>query len=105
TDIWRSFIAQRIAWQHGWRLSFHSSTVFQERNEHDLMKDFEDEVPGYLNNERIRLTLEDTRLSGREDHMGDDLLTCYRALIRLGVIGAEEEPLLRAWLEDLAKLG
>ncbi len=53
TDIWRSFIAQRIAWTCGWPILFHNSTVWQERNEHSLLKDFEDEVPGYLNNSKI----------------------------------------------------
>src|SRR5204863_4881711 len=46
TDIWRSFIAQRIAWTCDWSVLFHNSTVWQERNEHSLLKDFEDEVPG-----------------------------------------------------------
>ena len=40
TDIWRSFVAQRIAWENGWRLLFHGPTMEQERNVHDLMKDF-----------------------------------------------------------------
>lgn len=104
TDIWRSFIAQRIGWENGWRLLFHGSTVFQERNEHDLMRDFAEEVPGYLHNERIRRTLEDLPLTGGEGHIGDDLTACYRALIDLGVVGAEEEPLLAAWLADIAAL-
>jgi hypothetical protein len=104
TDIWRSFIAQRVAWENGWRLLFHGSTVYQERNEHDLMHDFRDEVPGYLHNERIRRTLEDLPLAGGVDRVGDDLLACYRALIGIGVVGVEEGALVAAWLEDLAKL-
>ena len=102
TDIWRSFVAQRLCWENGWRLMFHGSTVFQERNEHDLMRDFADEVPGYLHNERIRKTLEDLALTGGEGALGDDLIACYRALIGLGVVGAEEAPLVAAWVEDLA---
>ena len=27
TDIWRSFVAQRIAWENGWRLLFHEPTI------------------------------------------------------------------------------
>ena len=50
TDIWRSFVAQRIAWENGWSILFHNATVFQERNEHSLIRDFEEEIPGYLNN-------------------------------------------------------
>ena len=33
TDIWRSFVAQRIAWENGWQLLFHGPTMEQERNE------------------------------------------------------------------------
>ncbi len=46
TDIWRSFVAQRIAYANGWAVLFHAATVFQERNAHDLMRDFAEEVPG-----------------------------------------------------------
>ena len=47
TDIWRSFVTQRIAWECDWFILFHKSTVRQERNGHDLLKDFKDEIPGY----------------------------------------------------------
>jgi hypothetical protein len=51
TDIWRSFVAQRCLWELGQGVVFHASTVYQERNAHRLLRDFEDEVPGYLLNE------------------------------------------------------
>jgi hypothetical protein len=104
TDIWRSFIAQRIMWENDWRLQFHSSTVSQDRNEHDLMRDFADEVPGYLNNERIRRTLEDLPMTRGGAAISDNLSQAYAALIKLGVVGFEEAPLLQAWLDDIARL-
>jgi hypothetical protein len=104
TDIWRSFVAQRIAWENDWRISFHGPTVFQDRNEHDLLRDFEQEIPGYLNNDRIRLELETLSLRGGVENIGQDLCTCYRALIRLGVIGADEEGLLASWLDDIRRI-
>src|SRR5690348_18334068 len=58
TDIWRSFIAQRIAWTCGWNIAFHAADVIQERNEHSLLKDFEDEIAGYMHNGRICKLLE-----------------------------------------------
>jgi hypothetical protein len=105
TDIWRSFIAQRIGWENGWNVLFHDATVVQDRNEHDLMRDFAEEVPGYLHNERIRRLLEDLPLDGGTHALGDNLRRCYRALIEAELIGVEEEPLLDAWLHDLAQLG
>lgn len=104
TDIWRSFVAQRILWAHGWHLSFQRATVYQERNEHNLLRDFEDEIPGYLHNERIIQTLDGLNLSPITADMGANLTACYEALIEIGVVGAEERTLLAAWLRDLGKL-
>lgn len=104
TDIWRSFVAQRLAWECGWKLMFHNASVYQDRNEHDLMRDFADEVPGYLNNERIRLTLEDLSLASGSGALLDNLVKAYDALIKLEVIGEEERPLLKAWCEDFARI-
>lgn len=102
TDIWRSFVAQRLLWTCGWNLSFHSATVYQERNEHNLLRDFADEVPGYLNNARIAKELAALDLPSGTESIPENLVRCYDALIQLGVVGAEERPLLQAWIEDLA---
>jgi hypothetical protein len=104
TDIWRSFVAQRICWENDWSLLFSPSSVYQERNEHDLMKDFEDEVPGYLHNETIATSLAALNLSAGIQNIPDNMLRCYRKLIELGLIDASELQLLEAWLDDLAAL-
>ena len=105
TDIWRSLVAQRLSWECGWDLLFHSSTVFQERNAHDLMRDFAEEVPGYLHNERIRKTLEDLPLERGVGALSANLHRAYQALIALDVVGAEEAALLDAWRADLDAVG
>ena len=104
TDIWRSFVAQRIAAANGWHILFHEPTVWQERNAHDLMRDFADEVPGYLHNSRIREALEALPLLPGSDLTSDNLRQCYVALVALGVIGADEMTLLEAWLGDIAAI-
>jgi hypothetical protein len=104
TDIWRSFIAQRIAWANSWAVLFTEPTVWQERNDHNLLRDFQDEVPGYLHNRRIGEVLEELSITPGIDQIPDNLRLCYEALIRLGVIKAEESKLLEAWLADLAAL-
>jgi hypothetical protein len=101
TDIWRSFIAHRIASENGWHLLFHPSTVYQERNTHNLMRDFSDEVSGYLNNFKIVESLEKLSLKKGEEHLGENLLACYDALIGLSVMDKKEIPLVEAWLNDL----
>jgi hypothetical protein len=104
TDIWRSFVAQRIAWEYGWKIAFQSPTVSQDRNEHNLLRDFEDEVPGYLHNEAIGKALESLNLSDRMDNIFDNLLRCYEVLIGMDLVGAEEMDILKLWNKDLQRL-
>jgi hypothetical protein len=104
TDIWRSFVAQRICWENKWFLLFDEATVWQERNTHNLLRDFEDEIPGYLNNSRIANTLSNLNLSPGANNVAANLVICYQALIEINVIGKEEMPLLNAWLEDLTEI-
>jgi hypothetical protein len=97
TDIWRSFIAQRIAWTNGWNILFHSADVWQERNEHSLLKDFADEVPGYLNNFRMCKMLEELDLKSGTEHLCENLIRCYSLMIENGWVGKEEMALVEAW--------
>lgn len=101
TDIWRSFVAQRIAWANGWAVMYHSATVYQERNQHNLMRDFSDEVPGYLMNDEMRQKLSNLNLKAGQDAMSDNLKACYDVLINMNAIGEEEWPLLSAWIADI----
>jgi hypothetical protein len=100
TDIWRSFIAQRIAWTCGWKIIFHSSDVWQERNDHSLLKDFADEVPGYLNNARMCQMLENLDLKSGVENLCENLLRCYRMMIENGWVGNDELELVNAWCEE-----
>jgi hypothetical protein len=104
TDIWRSFVAQRIAWEQGWRILFHEPTVWQERNEHNLMRDFKDEVSGYLNNSAICEALGKLSIRPGREQLKDNLRLCYEELVRMGLVGAEELTLLEAWIADLEEI-
>jgi hypothetical protein len=101
TDIWRSFVAQRIAWENGWNILFYSSTVIQERNDHSLLRDFADEVPGYLNNAAIGAALDALPIRAGAEHMPDNLRICYEKLVSMKLVGGDELPLLEAWIGDL----
>ena len=102
TDIWRSFVAQRIAWANEWSVLFHAPNVWQERNEHNLMRDFRDEVPGYLHNKSICEALEKLQLRAGLGQLGKNLLICYEQLVRMELIEAKELDLIAAWNQDLA---
>lgn len=101
TDIWRSFVAQRIAWTCGWPILFHNCTVRQERNTHNLMNDFKDEVSGYISNDAIIEKLQKLHLKNGTDNIPDNMRICYAALIELGIFDTLEAKLLEAWLEDI----
>ncbi len=102
TDIWRSFVAQRIAYANGWSILFHEPTVYQQRNDHDLNRDFRDEVPGYLHNRSIRDALLQVDVKAGSSEMGASLHRCYEKLVTLGFLDSREIPLLEAWIDDLS---
>ncbi|NJO39354.1 MAG: DUF288 domain-containing protein [Cyanobacteria bacterium CRU_2_1] len=104
TDIWRSLIAQRILWLNDWYVLFHEPTVFQERNEHNLMRDFEDEISGYLNNRKIADALMELPLRVGEVNISDNLRICYEKLVQIHVMQKEELMLLDLWLDDLSSI-
>jgi len=98
TDIYRGLVAQKCLWALGQGVTFHSpSEVFQERNKHDLMKDFIDEVPMYLNVEKIATLLQDLQLNGSPT---DNLISCYQELIKHDIFPALEITSVRAWVKD-----
>jgi hypothetical protein len=101
TDIWRSFVAQRIAWENNWSLLFHEPNGEQARNEHDLMRDFADEIPGYLRNAEICEALGRLKLRAGIEHLSDNLYVCYEELVRMSVVNAKELELLSAWIDDV----
>ena len=104
TDIWRSFVAQICLWAVGDRVTYHGKGVKQVRNEHDLMRDYRDEVVGYDRNEEIVENLQRLQLSSNIVDGPANLLACYRELKRIGIVPDKEIPLVEAWIADVAKL-
>lgn len=101
TDIWRSFIAQRCLWELDEGVLFLSPTTLQDRNIHNLLKDFTDEIPGYLNNDRIRKILEECKL--KKDDMLRNLIICYDALVANKIFPAEELTIVKSWCKEIEK--
>jgi len=102
TDIWRSFVATRWLQKKRGRIAFHSATVYQQRNQHNLMKDFADEVVGYLSNSEIKEVLEAVPWSPKPEVF---MQSAYAQLIARGWVGKNELELLASWFADLANLG
>ena len=75
--------------------------MYQERNEHSLIKDFQDEVSGYLNDKKIIQILTNEELKTGNEHIRENLLRCYRILVEKNILQKEELPIVNAWIEDL----
>lgn len=101
TDILRGFIAQRLLWESGMHLGFHEATVYQERNIHDLMKDFKDEVECYLKTSEVINVLQELNFP---DNHSDNLALAYQCLDKDQLIHSEELPILDAWRRDLEQI-
>lgn len=100
TDIWRSFIAAHLMHLNGFELIFTSASAFQDRNVHNLLRDFNEEVPGYLGNARLVNELRNVSLLGGMDNLGKDLQSVYEHLHREGFFMEEELESLELWLKD-----
>lgn len=102
TDIWRSFVAQAVLWSEGKHLSFSPSTVVQVRNQHRLMKDFEDEVVGYLNNREICEILMRSSASWTNSMtIISKVISAWSALNAEKYITNDEMHILKVWMECL----
>lgn len=101
TDILRGLVAQPVMWAAGYELGFTEATVVQERNPHNLMKDFISEVPMFLRgHDVVSIVLE---ALDAQSNIEDNLRRAYRALTTEAIVSSEESNTLEAWLEDLQK--
>ena len=98
TDILRGIIAQRCFWEHGCNLGFTQATVYQERNVHNLLADFESEIPCYLEISKLVQILNDLPLNQDFEH---NLLTVYSALIKNRLAQPEELDIVKHWIHDI----
>lgn len=105
TDIWRSFIAQHLMRRVGACLFFTSPAVRQDRNPHNLLRDFSEEIEGYLGYQRFVDVLKTSPLTNDEVSLQEDLRVVYEHLIVHGFFAEDELRLLNAWIEDVNSLG
>lgn len=102
-DIWRGYWGQRLLWDIGGSLCFLPPSAYQERNEHDYLKDFTEEIDLYLDAQNLITMLNSWRSAKPTvfERMNDlfDELVMHKFLRREDVI------LVKAWLEDLIAIG
>lgn len=100
-DIWKSFIAQRCLWAMDKGVGFHAPEVRQDRNPHDFLRDFKDEVSGYLKNAEIACILAGLKLDSNPNSVCSNLLLCYDGLVRHEIFPPAEMKLVEHWISDV----
>lgn len=101
TDILRGYITQKILWNMDLHLGFCSATVYQCRNQHNLLKDFQDEVSMYLQTEDILSALEALKTTKNPIN---DLVQAYEILHSRSFVNEIEMHSVNAWAEDINAL-
>ncbi len=95
TDIWRSFVAQKILWEDKEGVAFVGPIVVQERNPHDFFHDFKDEILGYLHNHEISANLDLLSLAGKSPN--EQMLACYKVIHSIGLVEDREFDVMGEW--------
>lgn len=102
-DIWRGYIVQRLLWDLDLRLCFTSPSVIQERNPHNLFKDFCEEQDLFLKARSLTefLLHWESDASSWPERMED--LT--RQLVAAQYLEEGEIGMMQAWIRDLIRVG
>lgn len=99
TDILRGLVAQPILEAAGLSLAFVPTSVYQDRNPHDYMKDFQSEVACYLESERATHLVKEAVSESKG--IAENLEIAYKALHGAGIVEELELELLSRWIQDL----
>jgi hypothetical protein len=101
TDIWRGYIAQKLLWCMGANLLFLSPSVYQIRNEHNLVKDLTEEVPLYTQVHELIYLLEEFKKS--TTNSCDLMLEMYDHLHQMKFFSQKEMWLCTHWIDEVKK--
>lgn len=102
-DIWRGYWTQRLLWDINARLCFLPANAYQERNAHDFMKDFEQELDLYLKTDDLLNALKNWNSSA--DNLFDRMHELIAYLVEKNFFEAADLALTDAWIADLRAVG
>ena len=103
TDIWRAYFAQRLLWDMGERLAFAPPWVTQYRNGHNLLGDFNSELPLYQQSGALVDALLAWRPEART--VPGRLEELYVFMYEIGIVELDDVALVQAWIADLLHIG
>lgn len=102
-DIWMFYIGQRIMRELDKSVLFTGPTVYQERNEHDFVKDLEQEMIGN------KYTLDFLKWLDKTQVSGITVLEMYSSIVeqldQLHFYPVSSIEFQKAWINDMKKLG
>ena len=101
TDILRGYVAQKIMWNHGYKLGFHSANTYQIRNQHNYYADFLGELSMYTQLPKLIDTLKNFKL--KKKSIFYDLFDIYLALYEIKIVDYQELENLNNWIADIKK--
>ena len=99
-DIWRGLIAQFWMQRNDWETIYVGAVGFQDRNEHDLLLDFADEIPVHLETRILLNCLSRVKT----DSMSEYMTHVYEGLLEAGIVSSSDLDGVRAYLRDCDKI-
>ncbi len=103
TDIWRSYLMQRLLWEIGGHLSFFPPSAYQYRSAHNYLKDFIDEKVLYHDSGKMINFLLNWKASHKD--LFDNIMDITIKFAHMGFLGPADIHLTEAWLQDLVRVG
>lgn len=103
SDIWRSYLTQKLLWDVGQVLSFTNPHVVHDRVAHDYLKDFQSEQDLYLKSTAMVAFL--ARWQSDAPTLVERLEQLWAALYSRGFVEHGDLLLAQAWIRDLLAVG
>jgi hypothetical protein len=101
TDIWKGYIAQRLLWDMGSQLVFLSPSVYQIRNAHNLLQDFQGEIDLYTKSHELVELL--NTFKAKSSNPCDLMLEMYTHLTEAKFFDQKELELCQTWIQAIIK--
>jgi hypothetical protein len=100
SDIWRGLIAQRFFTIFGMSTQFSGAMGYQNRNKHDLLQDFIDEIKVHSESHKLLLILDQIHCTD----MFKYLIEVYSTMAKHGLVSFSEIETLKLWIKDVKKV-
>ena len=105
SDIWRSYIMQRVMADAGLHVAFSDAWVEQHRSQHNYLADLQAEDHLYHRSGALHKFLSEWTRPFATHSLPETLEALYRSLYEVGVIEIDDLRLMQEWLKVLVAAG